>query len=736
MASSDTRREEVFLKLAHASGKPSLLSFGGFTLDLQRHGLYLRDRRIHLTSKPFETLVVLVEHRGKTVEKQKLLDAVWKDAFVTEDSLVKAVREIRRALDDEKSSPRFIQTVPGEGYRFIAEVTPATSSREDQPDPGREVVTSVSADAASGEQAAVKEPNVRHESVVLPSPMNGPRIRLWTRRAALILLAILAIGMLWRPWRKSESSAQRLIWTVVAQRTSASFSPDGNWITFIGDVDGVPQVWIKSLVGGEPVPITSGDIPASHPRWSPKNSEIVFNRGGESQSIWSVPSLGGLAPTLLIEGGRNASWSSDGNRLVFETGGEIRTADADGTNQQRVDGIPQINSLIVDREPSFSPDGSEIAFFQPEDGPMGDIWVIPSRGGRAKQLTFDNHLGGGPVWTPDGGQIVFTSQRGGSKTLWKIHRSGGVPEPVLKGPGEDTDPAISPDGSRVIYTSTRNHWILTIRDEASGRTEELRETRTDMFFPSFSPQGDKLAFFATVDEGDIQLFTVRADGKELTQVTRARGERNTFPSWSSDGSTLYFYQVRPRLSFRRISAAGGTSFEIAPGWRWRTHNAAQVDPGGKRVVYSTVEKGKVAATLVREIETGEEIVFHRTLDGARWAQDGKLIVGVDLTSARPDSVFGDIAVCSVESGACRTVATRGAGPIWSGDGSRIYFERWKSIDSREVWAVSTDGENEKLIVERRHVDPIAAFFDVSKTGQVVYVQFKQGQHELWMTDFQ
>jgi hypothetical protein len=90
----------------------------------------------------------------------------------------------------------------------------------------------------------------------------------------------------------------------------------------------------------------------------------------------------------------------------------------------------------------------------------------------------------------------------------------------------------------------------------------------------------------------------------------------------------------------------------------------------------------------------------------------------------------------VESGACRTVATRGAGPIWSGDDSRIYFERWKSIDSREVWAVSTDGENEKLIVERRHVDPIAAFFDVSKTGQVVYVQFKQGQHELWMTDFQ
>src|SRR5688572_5971252 len=103
--------------------KPCLLRFGNFTLDLERHGLFDGDRRVRLTSRPFETLVVLVEHRGQIIQKQVLLDAVWKDAFVTEDSLVKAVREIRRALDDEKTNPQFIQTVSGEGYRFIAEVT-------------------------------------------------------------------------------------------------------------------------------------------------------------------------------------------------------------------------------------------------------------------------------------------------------------------------------------------------------------------------------------------------------------------------------------------------------------------------------------------------------------------------------------------------------------------------------------------------------------------------------------
>src|SRR5262245_2126456 len=120
------------------SSKPNSLRFGSFILDLQRHGLYQGDTRLRLTSKPFETLAVLVEHRGETVGKQKLLDAVWKDAFVTEDSLVKAVREIRRVLEDEKANPRFIQTVPGEGYRFIAEVT-STDPQQLNPEPVTEV---------------------------------------------------------------------------------------------------------------------------------------------------------------------------------------------------------------------------------------------------------------------------------------------------------------------------------------------------------------------------------------------------------------------------------------------------------------------------------------------------------------------------------------------------------------------------------------------------------------------
>ena len=62
--------------------------------------------------------------------------------------------------------------------------------------------------------------------------------------------------------------------------------------------------------------------------------------------------------------------------MVFEKRNEIWTANEDGTHQQKVNGIPPVDFLIVDREPSFSPDGSRIAFFRPEEGPMGDIWAF------------------------------------------------------------------------------------------------------------------------------------------------------------------------------------------------------------------------------------------------------------------------------------------------------------------------------------------------------------------------
>ena len=106
-----------------ADSVPHLVRFGSFTLDLTRRLLWNNGQRIHLTARPLETLIVLVSRPGETVSKQELMDAVWKNTAVTEDVLVQAIGEIRRALGERTGEDRFVQTVPRQGYRFVMPVT-------------------------------------------------------------------------------------------------------------------------------------------------------------------------------------------------------------------------------------------------------------------------------------------------------------------------------------------------------------------------------------------------------------------------------------------------------------------------------------------------------------------------------------------------------------------------------------------------------------------------------------
>ena len=548
--------------------------------------------------------------------------------------------------------------------------------------------------------------------------------------APALLLTVAAI-VWWRPWQRAPTRQlqQRLISSFPGAHREASFSPDGNLITFINDSGGAPQVWVKNLAQGDPIQITTGDVAAHHPRWSPNNDQIVFSRGG---NIWSVPPFGGT-PRKVIDDGYNPDWSWDGSRLVYEKEDGIWTAKADGSEQRKVEGVPTPEVLLADRTPALSPDGSLIAFFQCSKGPIGDIWIIPSAGGQSRQLTFDEHFGGTPVWTPDGNYIVFSSLRAGSWTLWRIAKAGGKPEPVLVSAGEDTEPEISRDGTKLIYTNTRNSFILTLWNPDTNQTRELMEARYELTDPSFSPVAGTISFFLVENNGDIQIHTLDRNGGNSIQVTPTTGERNIHPRWSPDGSWLYFYQIKPSFSFRRISVTGGPSYEVAAGWTWGSHNAAQVDPQGKLIAYVKQQEDGSQVTMIREIETGKETVFKPLFRDPQWSKDGKTILGTDLTEGSAPALR-KISICAVDSGVCRQL-THGRIPRWSSDDSRVYFLRdKKSGPGKELWSISAAGANEKLIgVLQFH--PIGAFYDVSPNGEIVYVRYNPGKPELWLADF-
>ena len=166
------------------------LSFGDFTLDLSRGCLLRGAEEVRLRPKSFEVLKYLVENCGRLVSKAELMRAAWPDSFVTDDSLVQCLIEIRRALEDD--SHRYIKTVPRRGYIFRAEVL-----RHDLTE--REVVYAeeVEGVSVSIEDEGLGLPPARDKVSGGPEPAErvAPPERRRRTRAPVLIAASLAVAL-------------------------------------------------------------------------------------------------------------------------------------------------------------------------------------------------------------------------------------------------------------------------------------------------------------------------------------------------------------------------------------------------------------------------------------------------------------------------------------------------------------------------------------------------------------
>src|SRR3954452_2709566 len=107
-----------------------LYQFGEFRLDPAKRRLWKGDEPVPLTARVFETLLYLVEHREAVADKERLMEAIWPDSIVEENNLTQNISALRRVFGEKPGSHRFIVTVPGRGYRFVASVNLRASDRD------------------------------------------------------------------------------------------------------------------------------------------------------------------------------------------------------------------------------------------------------------------------------------------------------------------------------------------------------------------------------------------------------------------------------------------------------------------------------------------------------------------------------------------------------------------------------------------------------------------------------
>src|SRR5438309_5964747 len=513
-----------------ANRSAQIVRFGIFEADLQTGELHKNGVKVPLQGQPFQVCAILLKHSGDLVTREEVRQQVWpEDTFVDFDhALNTAITKIRIALRDDADNPRFVETLPRRGYRFIGPVEKA------------------SAQVASPRLARVGLQRLT------------PKAR-WMSVGATLLALLSGIGI----WRLARNRAETPLPPIEVVplvglpgfEGSPAFSPDGNQVAF--DLHGKENSGIyTTVVGGEKslrLTSNSGDC---CPRWSPDGRQLAFSRPtDEGVAIYVMPAFGGTehrlysGPVSIFP--RSLDWSPDGKVLAFSESQTDKTHTriallslVDSTTRP----LTSPSGQDLDFGPAFSPDGSTVAFVRGiVAGVVEDLYVVPAAGGVPKRLTFDNCFISGITWTPDGREIVFSSMRGSLASLWRISASGGTPRPVA-GVGAGSWPAISPKGNQLVYQNEgfkNDIWRIDLKDEKhrQGPPAQVISGKRGSGRPHFSPDGKRIAFESD-RLGYSEIWACDSNGSNCGQLTSLRGTAGA-ARWSPDGRYIAF-EFRPK----------------------------------------------------------------------------------------------------------------------------------------------------------------------------------------------
>ena len=331
-----------------------------------------------------------------------------------------------------------------------------------------------------------------------------------------------------RPDLKPPDGWEMALIPAVNRVRNHQLSPDGEQIAFIWDRDDQSDVYVMGSGGGWPRRISTRRAAAAYwadevPQWSPDGRFLAFTM---QDHVYIAPAAGGL-PQKISDFAASASspvWLPDGHQLVVsvERNDQVQLllTDRDGRWPRQ---IIQTPGDAWDAKPS--PDGRFLLFtHRPfDDLNRLDIWLVELETGQLRELTNTPKLRNwGGIWSPDGQQIAFISQRPAFNEVWLVRPDGSGLRQLSHAGADFADLAWSPDGSQIACSINRQGaYELALLDAQSGDVRTLRAGNGVHALPNWSPDGR----FLTVEYEDpilpADLYRVEvADGRITERVTQ------------------------------------------------------------------------------------------------------------------------------------------------------------------------------------------------------------------------
>jgi len=349
------------------------------------------------------------------------------------------------------------------------------------------------------------------------------------------------------------------------------WAPDGSRIIFPSSLGGRTGIWSVSPDGGEPKRIT-GDISPQIPRLSPDGQWIAYlsDQSG-SPEIWLWSLAGNRAVQLTDVGARiNAlSWSPDGRRIAFSAllygQFDVWTVSAPGGEVRRL-----TTDARYELYPSWTPDSREIVYTRSDDRwAAHDVMIMSASGENQRVLTSDADLFdygtlgtrskfGYAQISPDGKAVLFRSHRSGWLNYWTVSLSGGAPKQLAAEPSDQSDARWSPDGSMIAYISNHNgtHDVRVV-SALGGRPRVVVPVQLGIAAaPDWSPDGKRLTYTLATPTRPADLHVAQVDGtgtaRQLTFSTAPTAPTAALElltpekiSYRSDQFTISAYVYKP-----------------------------------------------------------------------------------------------------------------------------------------------------------------------------------------------
>jgi len=608
------------------------------------------------------------------------------------------------------------------------------------------------------DRALAKDRDLRYQTaaemlddlVVVLAPRPEP---VHWKRAALIMVplsVILLIAGLWfwnsrraatvLPQNFRAVAAQKLT-DMPGQEVFPSLSPDGQRVIFASPQHGGWDIYVQAVGEHTATNLTpDSELLDIQPVYSPDGRQIAFRSNRDGGGIFLM-SGDGSNVTKLTDAGFNPAWSPDGLEVAFADDltwdYEARSTYPSASHLSAVNVVTRSRRVITAHDavqPNWSPHGSRVAFWGEQKGGHRDIWTIGSTGGEPISVTDDAYIDWNPIWSADGEQLYFLSNRGGEMNLWRVAidessgRLRGAPEPATLPSNNCQHVSLARNGSALIYgqtTRSENLWQIPFdpaRGQLTGAATPLTQGLKRYTMVSLAPDEKSFVYLAR-GEPQQDLFTAELTCTPLRRLTDDAAQ-DIVPRWSPDGNWIAFLSDR------------SGKYEI-----WKIH------PDGTGLAQMTYEPGREVIDPVWSPDSRRLLYQVRNvnsylIDADRPGTDQKPEA---LTGAPPPGFIGwdwspdgaclvgwlhnqgwGIVVYSFATQRYEHVSETGAFPVWLNDSQRVIFR-----EGGDLYLLDRRGGTPQKIYSLKGQKEIGTHL-ISRDNRQLYFTDVSNEADIWL----